>query len=220
MESRKGIIIGIAAFLIVLLLIGGSIYYLTRILRKTSTTVTTSTPIVTSSPTATPKGNIISNLFKKKTPNPTPKPTSNTTLGSSAVSGNAPLYQGQGFKINYPDHWGILTCTTSQNFEFDPYNAAKQSASCDYAVKPITVLVDSGYSCSGNPVNIGGKQVIKSVKQAVLQETGHLVTEYNWCFNQGGRNIFISHRVSPNNGLATSKDDFSYQVEQLIANAS
>lgn len=204
MESKRGIILAIIVFVIVLLLIGGSIYYLTRILRRSS--VSTSTPDATTTVISSPSPSITTSTSVPSTP------------GVTAPAGNL-VYNGQGFSLFYPNNWGILTCTTSQNIEFDPYNPGKQSAPCNSAVKPITVLVNSGYACSGQTVSLGSKQVNKLRREVVLQETGQLITEYQWCFSAGGKNFFISHRTSPANGLATSRDDFSSQIEQMISSS-
>ncbi len=213
MDSKRGIILAVAVFIVVIALIGGSIYYLTRILRSsttdTTTTTTTSNTVVTSSPSTT---TAVGRALSGATTIP------NTGGGALGVnSSDSAIYNGRGFSLVYPKNWGLLTCNNSENFELDPSASGKQVASCNAAVKPITVLVDSGYACQGESVTLGGKRGVKLVRQVMLQETGQPITEYQWCFSAGGRNLYISHRVSPNNGLATSKEDYSSQIEQMIS---
>lgn len=127
-----------------------------------------------------------------------------------SVNPNLKTYNGNGFTLQYPNNWGLLTCNNSQNFELDPVNSRDQlNYNCDYAVKPVTILVERNLNCAGTEMNIGGVEVTKQVTQTA---TG---VNYRWC-TQTSPALDITHRVSSNGSRATSKEDFSSQVEQMI----
>lgn len=153
-------------------------------------------------------------------PNTPPRPISGATPAPSSpvaprpvvLADNMKMVQIKGVSFKYPQNWGLLTCTNSSNFEFDPYSVTDQRMSCDRAQKPITVLVGSAQVCPGNTVNLGKLQVIKS---KVENARG---VDYRWCFSVDGTHFDITHRVSQSGARATSKDDFSTQIEQMITN--
>lgn len=129
------------------------------------------------------------------------------------TTGDLKTYKGNGFSLQYPKTWGLLTCSNSQHFELDPASSQDLSGIvCDRAVKPVTVLVADRLNCSGEKINLGGKEVTKST---VASAGGDI--DYRWCVSAGGKNFDISHRVSSSGARASSKDDFSSAVEQIIS---
>lgn len=133
--------------------------------------------------------------------------------GAVSPSGNK-TYAGQGFTVSYPAGWGLLTCSNSQNFEFDPGNNQDiKGVVCDRAVKPITVLVEGQSACRGQTVQIGSH---KAVKSKVSRSDGG--TDYRWCVPVNGKVLDITERVSPGGFQATSPTDYSGQVEEMIKN--
>ncbi len=135
--------------------------------------------------------------------------TGNRSNGSSLGS-STKAFQVDNVTFNYPQNWGVLSCTNSKNFEFDPVNGADSRIVCDRALKPITVLVDNSLGCAGETVNINGLQVIKS---RIENARG---VDYRWCFSAQGKSFNLTHRVSGTAGRGLSKDDFSEQIEQVI----
>lgn len=132
--------------------------------------------------------------------------------GVSLEPSNTKIYAASGFTLNYPSGWGLLTCSNSQNFEFDPTNGADvKNVVCDVAVKPVTVLVTNRLNCTGETINIGEKKVVKS---KVTASNGSI--NYRWCVGLNGKGLDITHRISSFGSRAASKDDFSNQVEQMI----
>lgn len=141
----------------------------------------------------------------------TAAPSVSPLPGVTGGSAQGKMLVGKGFSLTYPNNWGVLTCSNSQNFEFDPTsNADVRNVKCDTAVKPVTVIVTNQLSCTGDTVNFGNNKVTKS-KAATA--TG---TNYRWCVAVGNIGLDITHRVSSAGTQATSKDDFSAQVEQII----
>lgn len=194
MESKKPIIIAAVIALVVAGIIVGAIVYLTGLLR----TRTTTTPnVVTSSPSS-----VITSENNAARPSSTPAPT---------LPSNMKIVGIAGFTMTYPSTWGKLSCSNSSNIEFDPYNATDQTATCDFAVKPITVLVAPRLSCAGETVTLGNNRVVRTKTQT---QTG---MDYRWCVYGNGMNLDITHRVSSTGSRATSKDDFSKQVEEMIS---
>ncbi len=208
MEGRGNLIAAIIVIVLVLAVVLGTILYLTKSFggklnlfnsfsRLTPAPKKTATPSPTFIPSTT------SGQFSLA-----PQPTPSSTITTSGVYN---VYHGKGFQLQYPKNWGLLTCTTSQNFELDPYNSNNQTVPCDRATKPITVLVDQGVACKGEFKKIGSHQV--SVSK--MQYRDWFTNEY--CLNEAGHNIDITNRVS-NRGLSgTGKDDFSTQIEQIIS---
>lgn len=207
MEDRRSIIISAIIGIIVLLLIVGTIIYLIRFIfnRPQSTSVGTPTPrTVFNSPV--PEG---SAPIVVRTPVP-----SATSLPGRSVPGGTKTFKGTGFEINYPQSWGILTCANSSNIEFDPTRSTDQlRVVCDFAVKPVTVIVGSTSCVAGENVNKGGVIFTKEVKQV---STG---VNYKWC-TQTNPPLEITHRVSSAGGRATSTQDFSNEIEDMISKIS
>lgn len=133
------------------------------------------------------------------------------TSPTGGTSGSIPrVYQSGSMIFRFPQNWGVLTCSNSANFEFDPYGAIDQKVVCDRAQKPITVLVNNNLGCSGENVMLGGLSVTKSRIENVRG------VDYRWCFSAGGQSFNITHRVSGAAGRGLSKDDFYAQIEQMI----
>lgn len=141
-----------------------------------------------------------------------PSPTPGEALPATGMK----TYAGNGFNLSYPANWGILTCSNTANFEFDPVNNQDlKGIICDTAVKPITVMVYNNLRCSGSPTSIGNYQVFKS--SGPLSGGG---TQYHWCLSAAGKTFDITERVSSSGNQATSPNDYSAQVEQMIKSIS
>lgn len=142
------------------------------------------------------------------TPSPTDRQDGNN---SNSVRSDFKTFISQGFSLDYPSGWGVLTCGNSTNFEFDPENGSDlKNIACDRAFKPITVLLANRLSCTGETVKIGDKQVVK----LKVENNGDI--NYRWCLSVGSVGLDITHRVSQSGSRATSKEDFSSQVEEVI----
>ncbi len=205
MENKKAVFIAALIALVVAGIIVGAIIYLTGLLRNRTVT-TPATNVVTSSPGTT----IVSG-----TPNPRPSVTTHPSPAPSVaptVPANMKIVGIGGYTMTYPNTWGQLKCTNSSNIEFDPYNGTDQTATCDYAAKPITVIVTPQLSCAGETITLGANRVVR------VKTPTRSGTDYRWCvYGTGNMNFDITHRVSSSGGRAVSKDDFSSQVEQMIS---
>lgn len=190
-RTRYIVIGGVVLLFVAAILV--TIFYLGRVYRST-----TNTPRETDNP--------LSQL-----PVASPSATITSPGGVTAAVGNTKLYAGQGFSLSYPSNWGLLTCSNSQNFEFDPTTGADlKNVVCDVAVKPITVLVVNRLNCTGETITLGSNKVVKS------KTTSGGDTNYRWCVTVGNKAFDITHRVSSAGSRATSKDDYSAQIEQMI----
>ncbi|MFH0937248.1 MAG: hypothetical protein V1808_03060 [Candidatus Daviesbacteria bacterium] len=197
MDQRSRAIIVVAVTLLVLAII---FVVVLLVLRASKVTI----PSSTNNPS----------LSRLPTVAVSPSPSaSGVTLAPTTSSSANKTFIGQGFNLNYPTSWGILTCNNSQNFEFDPGNSVDaKNVICDIAVKSITVLVTTTQpNCQGDKVKLGNNDVIRS---KVISDNGNI--NYRWCLAVGGKGFDITHRVSQSGGRATSKIDFSAQVEQMI----
>lgn len=207
-DRRRALIVTAIVLLVLIALIVGIVWYLIQFIRSRQTSLPTVSrtpaPTTTSVPLASPESFPVTGGV---TSTPTPVPVVSPNVQTSPTK----TYNGQGFQLVYPREWGLLTCTNSQNIEFDPANSTDQKISCDRAIKPITVLVNSSNCPGGQTVNLGGVQAVKVVTQV---QGG---VNYKWCVRTGIP-LEISHRVSPQGGRASSVDDFSAQIEQMIAN--
>lgn len=135
--------------------------------------------------------------------------TGGDQVSPQPVSGETKSHQGVGFSLSYPKQWGLLTCANSQHLELDPATSTDQlNIACDVAQKPITVLVGSS-NCQGEAVALGNIQLIKQ------KETTGTGVNYKWCTNTDPK-LEISHRVSSAGEPATSQQDFSKQIEEMI----
>lgn len=221
MENKGSLIAAAIIVVVVLSVIFGTVYYLASTfnvnlnpLSRFTTQTSISAPDATLSPdsTTTPTASTSPN-----TANPTatsvPQPLPETKGG---VQNNEKIvFQGQGFKLELPKKWGILKCNNSANFELDPNNSENKTVNCDTAQKPITVLVNSGMSCTGGEVvKIGNF----SVRKTKTQYRDWLTNQ--WCFESNGKTFDITERVSDSGNPATSKDDFSANIESIISSIS
>lgn len=196
MENKRAVVIAAIIALVVASVIVGVIILLTSLLRGR-----VSGPVVVTS---------------------TPAPVTSITSGSNppaasqlspTTSSNIKMVSVGGYTMSYPKQWGILKCSNSQSLEFDPSNGTDQlNVMCDYAVKPITILVSSNLGCPGEAATLGDSKVIRS---KTVTTDG---TDYRWCvFGTGSDYLDVTHRVSTSGSRATSKDDFSSQIEQIIS---
>ncbi len=212
-DSRRTFIITGFIVVIVLAIIFIGIFYLIRAFQN-----------------RTPATNTANGIFPKATTSPVPSGNPNTPRPDSfvGVSGsrvqtgvsttsntdpNRKIYSGNGYQLSYDKNWGILTCNNSQNIELDPTNSKNQeNTNCNYAIKPVTVLVGQTTisNCEGETVKIGEYQVVKS-KVGTYPEI-----DYRWCV-QSDPVLDITHRVSDANSQATSKTDYSKEIEELIS---
>ncbi len=196
MEPRtKAIVLG-AIGLFIIILAGAIFYYLSQIAK-----VNIGTNSISTGGTAS----------LRLTPEPFSSPA--TTLTPTKEE-STKLYQGNGFYLRYPANWGLLTCSNSKNFELDPTSSVDQkNVTCNYAVKPVTFLVNPPTECRGDTtITLGGNQVVKSKS---VNRDG--TTQYQWCLSVNGTSFSITHRVSVNGNPASSKEDFSSQVERIIS---
>lgn len=130
---------------------------------------------------------------------------------SPGVVATIKSYNALGVDVKYPTNWSLLTCSNSVNFELDPYGGADSRVACDVALKPVTVLVNSSSAvCRGVETNIGNLVVRR------YRAENSRGVDYQWCFSVRGVNFNITHRVSQSGARATSKDDFSGTIEQMI----
>lgn len=137
--------------------------------------------------------------------------TPSTTNAATSPPPGMKSYTGQGFSLNYPEKWGLLTCANSQSFELDPVNGSDiKDVICDEALKPVTILLADRLSCPGEAVTLGRHQAVRSKVSSGSD------TNYRWCVAVGGKALDITHRVSPTGSRATSKDDYSAAVEEMI----
>lgn len=224
MDQRKSLIItGLALFFIIAVIVG-TIAFLVRGIknRQTASTVFPKPTVQASVPMFEGPSNIIDQPIINPSPSPssssrpaqqaspTPAPTPRGNQGgTTTVNGNLETYNASNFSISFSKSWGLLTCNNSSNFELDPTNSTDQlNYSCNYAVEPVTVLVGN-VSCQGETVKLGNITVIKSV---VNTSTGK---NYRWC-TQTQPMLDITHRVSSGGGRATSTQDYSSQIEEMI----
>lgn len=217
-QNRALAVVGIIVVL-VLAIILGTLFYLNKTFQKNTpkkVATTTPAPTLTTFPLSTPaptSSNISSGTSNQGSTTITPPITSGSS-SSVTVSGDSKIYNGSGFQLKYPKNWGLLTCNNSQNFELDPTSSNDSpNYACDLAVKPITILVGNN-DCSGVSETINGINVVKSVK---TYANGGI--DYDWC-TQTTPALHMSNRVDPTGARATSKTDYSYQVEQIISSLS
>src|SRR3989344_6814949 len=201
MEDRRSVIISAIIGILVLALIIGVIIYLIRFILNRP-----SNPGQTPEPEPT--------IEESTQPNPSKTPRSSASprpSGTATPNTGLTVYKGEGFEISYPRNWGILTCSNSQNIEFDPNSSQDQlKVYCDVAQKPITVLVNSNTCSGGENGSKGGINFVKTKKQTAQ------FLSYKWCLKTTPA-LEVSHRVSDSGGRATSKQDFSAQIEELIS---
>ncbi|MCL5784350.1 MAG: hypothetical protein M1142_03290 [Patescibacteria group bacterium] len=193
MDPKTRVIIVGALALVILAAVAGTLFYLGKASRERSAT----------------SGNTSLNSLPRLSVTPVPSTLRNN---QAATSSNTKTFVGSGFNLSYVNSWGVLTCSNSQNFEFDPtVGTDLKGVVCDRAVKPVTVLVVNKLNCQGETVKLGENQVVRSKN---TPREGDI--SYRWCLSVGGKNLDITHRVSASGSQATSKEDFSAEVEQMI----
>ena len=213
-QQQRSLIFTAAVGLIILAIIVGSIYYLVKFIQGR-----------VASNSQAPQASVteIASDFAV----PSGADSQIIQIGSPAPAGQAPqVNQPQGnptsdkkvhnagqFQMAYPKNWGLLKCTNSANTEFDPGNPQDQSIACDLATKPVTVVVGDVKGCEGETTKVGNVNVVKS--QA---KEGDYI-RYQWC-TKTTPVLNITHRVSGGAQRATSKQDFSKQVEEIISSLS
>lgn len=212
-QQQRSLVFTAAVGLIILAIIIGSVYYLVKFIqgrvatsRQTTQTAQTLNPEGTSSAQLTPE------FIDSQNPNP-----EQDSSQMPPTPGNPPsdkkIYNGGTFQLAYPNNWGVLSCANSSNIEFDPANPNDAKTNCDIASKPITVVVGDTKGCSDETIKIGNLDVAKSK----VNEGSYI--KYQWC-TKTQPVLNITHRVSPDSERATSKEDYSNQVEQIISNLS
>lgn len=195
--QKKTLIVTTIALLLVLVLVFGTIFYLVKFIQSRQKQTSTQSTFQTSTSSAIP-------TFNNR------ESTGSGNINTTTNSSNFKIYNGEGFQLSYPKDWGLLTCSNSQNFEFDPANSTDQlKIACDLALKPITVLVGST-NCTGEAVTLGQVSVIRS------KTTTATSTKYRWC-TKTTPNLDITHRVSAETKRAYSKNDFSADIEKIIS---
>lgn len=203
MDQRRALMAIGGIILILLAVVVGVAYYSARFTKKPGNNKPGATGSVTSG-TQVPQ---VSPDTQSGTP---PTGSSLPALGD----GSTRAYSGEGWGLRYPANWGLLKCNNSQNIEFDPDNAVDQiGVACDFAVKPITVLVSSRpLTCQGDVVSLGNNSVVKS---KIIKPDGDI--NYRWCVSGANSiSLDITHRVSGNGSRATSKQDYSTNLEQIL----
>lgn len=164
-------------------------------------------PVINPNPTSSP-----SSVLELSLPGASSSPlqTGENTNTSSNTNG-LKSYNSGGQSFIFPNSWGVLVCNNSQNFELDPANAESNRVNCDYAIKPITVMVNNTNTCPGETVRLGNVDVQRSKVE------DNISTDYRWCFRLGNTFFDVTHRVAPGGGQATSTTDYSKEVEEMIS---
>lgn len=217
-QQQRSLIFTAAVGLIILAIIVGSIYYLVKFIQgRVASNGASPSPVATeiaedfAVPSSTSSG------FLTGSPSPSVR-TQVPQTGVVPQTGGNPasdkkVHNAGDFQLTYPKAWGIITCSNGKNVEFDPVNSADSNIACDVAIKPVTVIVSDISGCEGQAAKIGNIDVIKS------QVTDAGYTKYQWCTKTTPA-LNITHRVSQGGERATSKQDFSRQVEEIIATLS
>jgi hypothetical protein len=202
-ERTKTLLVSAFVLIIILAIVFGIIFSIVRIVqnRRTASTSATPSPIVSQ---ATPS---VSPQVLGENGEPAPAPAT----PAPQPSGDFDSYSKGGVSFRYPKNWGILSCSNSQNIELDPANNSDQlDFVCDVALKPITVLVGSSNCPSGETASKGGVTFTKS------QTSIPGGTSYKWCTKTTPA-LEITHRVSSDGSRATSSQDHSKQIEDMIS---
>lgn len=204
-ERTKTLLVSAFVLIIILAIIFGIIFSVVRIVqnRRTASTKVSPSPLVLASPTPD-QGAVSQDGQAPQTP-------ANPPATVPGPSGDFDVYSKGGLSFRYPKSWGLLSCNNSQNVELDPVSNVDQSNYvCDYATKPITILVGSSNCPAGETGSKGGVTFTKS--QTAISGG----TSYSWCTKTTPA-LEITHRVSTDGSRATSKQDFSKAVEDLIS---
>lgn len=150
-----------------------------------------------------------------------PAPSATPTASSSPISSSSPSASpvATGFKsftskagisMQYPAKWGLLTCSNSNNFEFDPTNSQDElNVICEDAKKPITVVF-SNNACGGGQVESGFDLfVIKSQDQSENYLT------HTWCIKSNPV-IQITNRESQTTNVAADSKNYVNEIDKMI----
>lgn len=194
MDQRNKVIIFGGVGLLILAVVFVSLFYILKSSKVTKVTQSANVP------------NSLSRLPSVAT---TPAVTN---LSPTPVLSSEKVFKGKNFTLNFPNNWSILICGNSNNFEFDPNGGDLKNVACDSALKPVTFLVVNKLNCNGEPIKIGNNHVTKT---KTLSDNGDI--SYRWCTMVGSTGFDITHRVSQDGSRATSKNDFSKEIEQIIS---
>jgi len=219
-QQQRSLIFTAAVGLIILAIIVGSIYYLVKFVQgRVASNKQSPQASVTqiAEDFAVSSGGIIQdpqNASPAATPifvvSASPRAAQVPQTGTNTASDKKVHNSGQ-YQLVYPKNWGILSCTNSGNTELDPLNGQDQSLACELAVKPITIVVGDIKGCEGEASKVGNVDVVKS------QASDGGYTKHQWC-TKTTPVLNITHRVSTGGERATSKEDYSKQIEEIIAN--
>lgn len=211
MNDKRPLIVTGLVLLLIIVLIGGVIFYLVNFFRSRQDNQQATQDIFPHS-----SMNVVV-VGPDGSPSPTPlaspvtgQANQNTVTG---VNGNSKFINASGVGLSFPTNWGVLTCSNSKNFELDPYNNSDVTVSCAKATKPITILVNKSSCADGQVITLGNTQVRKTVDTNFITREGR-GSQYHWC-TQTTPSLDITHRVGT--GTAFSQDDFSTAVEQMIS---
>ena len=223
-QQQRSLVFTAAVGLIILAIIVGSVYYLVKFIQtRVSSSRQSPQASVETIAEVSPAGTVgnqerqiipepsVTQPVQQRSAQASPNQASQTgeSKGGVVVSGEWKILDAANFKLSYPKNWGLLTCSNSKSLEFDPKNSADSKTVCNYSVKPITVLVGDVSGCVGEVVNIGNVAVTKSKKS----DGGY--SKYQWCTKTTPL-LNITHRVSTGNDPASSKEDYSKQIEEMI----
>ncbi len=214
-QQQRSLLFTASVGLIILAIIVASIYYLVKFIQgrvSSSRQPVASVETIKTDSAAPEIINIEENPSAAGAPTPGTAASRPTTQPRSAINipAGRKLYNPGTFQVYYPQNWGMLKCTNSANFEFDPSTGVDSSVGCETAVKPITVLVDDIKGCDGENLRMGNVEVMKS------RNVDDEYISYRWC-TKTDPVLNITHRVSKNGERATSTNDFSTQIEDLIS---
>jgi hypothetical protein len=205
-SERRSLIATAIVGLIVLAIIIGSIYYLVQFIRSRQSNQTASnqqTRSINPSDSASPAVSVNQQSIQPQTRQQT-----------QAQAGDFKTYNEGEYQIVYSKNWGVLTCNNSTSVELDPANAQDQlKVTCDRAQKPVTIIKNSIGCAGGETINLGPHQVVRT--KAVEGD----FTRYEWCI-KSATPLYITHRVSGSPYPASSKDDLSKQIEEMISRIS
>jgi hypothetical protein len=208
-QQQRSLIFTAAVGLIILSIIVGSIYYLVKFIqgRVATSRQTTQTEQVADG-SVNPEGSVEGTQLSPNADNGIPTPQVNGNPASDKK-----VYNGSSFQLAYPNNWGVVTCDNAQNFELDPSNSEDSKISCNVATKAVTVLVGDVRGCEGDVSKVGNVDVVKS------QGADGNYIKYQWC-TKTTPVLNITHRVSPDSDPATTKEDYSRQIEEMISSLS
>lgn len=212
-QQQRSLIFTAAVGLIILAIIVGSIYYLVKFIQgRVASNNQTPVPSVTEIATdfATPGSSPVDGSVAPVVPG---SPAASPRIQTGAAIPDKKVHNVGEFQMAYPKAWGIVTCTNGKNVEFDPVNSADSNIACDIALKPVTVIVGDTRGCEGQTTKVGAIDVVK------FQESKAGDIYYQWC-TKTTPVLNITHRVSPQAKRGFSTQDFSKQVEEIIANLS